>query len=174
MNKENKENPNREVKIDKVTINIGVGQPGEELENAKKLLERITGRTPIETLAKERNPTFKIRKGLPIGAKVTLRGKEAEELLERAFKAKKHKISKKSIDKNGNFSIGFKQYIDLPGVKYDPRIGMLGFDVCVTLKRNGYRVKNRMLLRTKVGKRHRITAQDTIQFLKQKFNVEVE
>ncbi|NPA22395.1 MAG: 50S ribosomal protein L5 [Candidatus Micrarchaeota archaeon] len=166
-------NPMREIKIEKVTLNIGVGQPGERLENAKKLLERITGKKATFTQAKVRNPTFKIRPGLPIGVKVTLRGKDAEEILRKAFKSVKNKISKKSFDEAGNFSIGIKEYIDFPGAKYDPEIGMFGFDVVVTLERPGYRVKKRKRAPSKVGKHHRIKPEEAMEYIKQKFGVEV-
>lgn len=167
-------NKMKEILIDKVVLNIGVGQPGERLDNAKKLLEIITNRKAVYTKAKERNPTFKIRPGLPIGVKVTLRGKDAIEILKKAFAAVKNKISKRSIDKNGNFSIGIKEYIDFPGIKYMPEIGIMGFDVTVTLKRRGYRVMLRKRKTSKVGNSHRIKPDETIQYLKNVFGVEVK
>lgn len=166
-------NPMREVKIEKVTVNIGVGQPGERLENAYNLLKEITGRKPVKTKAKERNPTFKIRPGLEIGVKVTLRGKEAEEFLKKAFQAVKNKLSERVFDDQGNFSFGIQEYIDFPGIKYKPEIGMFGFDVCVTLERPGFRVKRRKITKAKVGKEHRITKEEAISFVKERFGVEV-
>lgn len=66
-------NSMREILVEKVTVNIGVGAPGEKLDQAKTLLNRLTGgKTPVETQAKKRDPVFKLRKGLPIGTKVTL------------------------------------------------------------------------------------------------------
>ena len=129
----------REIKIEKVTVNIGVGTPGDKLENAKTLLENITSKTPVETLARDRNPVFKLRKGLPIGAKVTLRGEDAKSFLEKALTAKKKVLKSQNFDRNGNFAFGVAEYIDFPGARYDPTIGMVGFDVCVTLKRPGKR-----------------------------------
>ncbi|MEK6843702.1 MAG: 50S ribosomal protein L5, partial [Candidatus Micrarchaeota archaeon] len=75
----------QEVRLEKVTLNIGAGEPGERLENAKVLLEKITGKKAILTKAKDRNPTFKIRKGDNIGSKVTLRGELANEILKRSL-----------------------------------------------------------------------------------------
>ncbi|MEM0382746.1 MAG: 50S ribosomal protein L5 [Candidatus Anstonellales archaeon] len=162
-----------DVKIDKVVLNIGVGQPGERLDNAKKLLEIITGKKAIYTKAKERNPTFKIRPGLEIGVKVTLRGKDAEEILRRAFGALKNTIRKSMFDKTGNLSIGIKEYIDFPGVKYMPEIGVMGFDVVVRLIKPGYRVARRKRKPGRIGKRQRVTIEEAIDFISKKFDVKV-
>lgn len=166
-------NPMRNPYISKVTLNIGVGQTGEKLDNAKLLLERLTGMKPVETKARERNPVFKLRVGLPIGAKVTLRGKKAEEFLRRVFASMKNKVKLSSIDNRGNISIGVKQYIDLPGIKYDPRIGVMGLDVCVTIERKGARVAHRRFNRAKLGKAQAITKEETAAFLQEKFGVTV-
>lgn len=131
------------IRIDKVTLNCGVGAPGQELENARVLLERISGHKAVYTQAKKRNPTFKIRQGDNIGCKVTLRGKESAELLKKALEVPDHQISEKSFDDCGNVAFGIKEYIDFPGIKYDPKIGMMGFDVCITLVKAGMRVQRR-------------------------------
>ena len=169
-----KENPMREILIDKVTMNMGVGEPGEDLNSAKELMEALTGATAIETKAKDRNPTFKLRKGLPIGVKTTLRGKKAVEFLTKALAAKKKVLDESNFDNRGNFSFGIKEYIDFPGAKYNPNMAMVGFDVCVTLKRRGNRVKNRKLKSTKIGKRHVLGKEEGIEFAKSKFDVTVE
>ena len=163
----------REILIDKVTVNIGVGGMGEALDNAVELLKKLTGKKPILTKAKKRNPTWGLRKGLPIGAKVTLRGKDAIEFLKKALKAVKNKIKERSFDRLGNFSFGVKSYIDFPGAKYDPNIGMYGFDVCVTLKRRGFRVKQRKIAKARVGKKHLINKEEAKAFLEKNFGVEV-
>ena len=80
-NQEKKQNPMLDVVVDKVTLNIGAGQAGVELENARTLLERLSGKTAVETRARVRNPVFHIKKGDPIGAKTTLRGIEAIEFV---------------------------------------------------------------------------------------------
>ena len=162
------------VRIEKVTVNIGVGQPGERLDNAEKLLEEITGAKPVRTLAKKRNPVFKLRKGLPIGVKVTLRKDKAVEFLKKAFAAVKNKIKRSNFDNNGNLSFGIKEYIDFPGVKYKPEIGMFGFDVCITLEKPGYRVKKRKIASSRVGKKQKVRVDEAIEFIKSMFNVEVE
>lgn len=171
----NKDNPMRAIKIEKVTVNIGAGSAGEVLENAKKLLERITGKKPVETKARKRNPLFKIRVGLPIGTKVTLRGNDAEKFLKNAFSANKNVLNAVAFDTGGNFSLGVKEYIDFPGAKYDPSIGMFGFDVCVTLTRKGGRRTNMRKIKTsKIGKSHRISPEESKEFVKNKFNINIE
>lgn len=174
-NKEERQNPMRDVVIDKVTLNIGVGSAGQELENAKILLERLSGSKAIETLAKVRNPSFRIKKGDPIGAKTTLRGVEAIEFVKKALKVKEFKLSSKNFDKNGNFSFGVGEYIEFPGAKYDPRIGIIGFDVCVTLKRKGgYRCAKRRRAKARVSQKHRLAKEDGIGFAKKQFGINVE
>jgi large subunit ribosomal protein L5 len=161
----------REIRIEKVTVSMGVGEAGEKLENAKTLLNRLTGKKAIETTARLRNPVFKIKKGDTIGAKITLRKKVAEEFLKKAIDAVDGKLKSNSFDREGNFSFGIKEYIDFPGAKYDPKIGILGFDVCTTLRRKGGRVSLRRRRMAKVGRKHRITVNEAQEFLKEKFGV---
>ena len=162
------------VRIEKVTINIGVGNSKEKLEKAKVLLERLTNQKPVETITNKRVPTWNIRPGSVIGLKVTLRGQKAEELLKRCFAVVENKIQRKSINEFGNFSFGVAEYIDVPGMKYDPEIGLFGFDVCVTISKEGYRTKNRKISSKKIPKSARVTREETIRFLKEKYGVEVE
>lgn len=166
-------NKMKEILLEKVTVNIGVGSPGDKLDNARGLVEKLTGRTAILTAAKDRNPVFKLRAGLEIGTKVTLRGNNAMTFLEKALIAKRKKLNAKSFDRNGNFSFGVPEYIDFPGAKYDPKLGMIGFDVCVTLKRRGKRVETRKNLSTRIGKHHRITKEEAMDFAAKKLNVQV-
>jgi len=167
-------NKMREVVIEKVTVNIGIGSPGERLEHAKELIRRLTERNPVETLAKRREPVFKLRKGLPIGAKVTLRRAVALSFLEKALSARRRTLSEHNFDKSGGFAFGIAEYIDFPGAKYDPAMGMLGFDVAVTLKRRGKRIADRKLFRSKVGHSHRVTKEDAIDFAKSVLNIKIE
>jgi len=168
-----KENPMREIKIEKVTLNVGVGETGEKLEKAKILLERISGSKVVKTYAKKRIPSWGLRPGLAIGLKTTLRGKQAEELLKRLFKAVENRVSPSQFDKEGNLSFGIKEYIHIPGIRYDPSLGIIGLDVCVTLMRRGFRVKRRRYRKAKVGKAHRIKPEEAMEFFKSKFGIEV-
>ena len=165
----------RDILIEKVVVNIGVGKPGDILENAKDLLSRLAdGKKPIETRAKRREPTFQLRKDLPIGTKITLRGESAKSFLEKSLIAKRKVLKKSNFDKQGNLAFGVHEYIDFPGVKYDPSMEMYGFDVCVSLIRKGNRVKTRMLRPAKIGKKHRISPDEAIEFVEKNFGVKYE
>jgi len=172
--KDTSANPMRGVRVQKVTLNIGVGEAGQSLENAKKLLTMVTEEKPIVTTAKVRNPVFKIKKGDPIGVKVTLRGEKAVDVLRKSFKAAENKILEYSFDRSGCFSFGVKEYIDYPGIKYDPKIGIIGFDVCVTLARPGTRVKRRRRAKARrISGKHVITPDESREFVKKEFGVAV-
>ncbi|NYZ76568.1 50S ribosomal protein L5 [Candidatus Micrarchaeota archaeon] len=166
-------NPMRDIRIEKVTANMGVGEGGEKLESCSGLLGKISGKKAVRTIARVRNLVFKIRKGDPIGTKVTIRSKEGEEFLRKALEAVDKKIGSRAFDKEGNFSFGVKEYIDFPGVKYDPKLGIVGFDVCVTLKRRGGRVARRRRGQHAIGRRHRITKEEGMSFAKDVLGVEI-
>lgn len=161
----------RKIRIEKITINIGCGEAREKLEKAKMLLEKLTGKKVVITNTRKRT-TFGSAKGMPIGCKVTLRRKDAEEFLKKAFEARDKKLSKNIFDSQGNFSFGIKEHIDIPGVRYDPDIGIFGMDVCVTLERPGFRVKRRKIP-DKIGKNHLIKPEDAIDWVSKNYGVEV-
>jgi len=157
----------------KVTLNIGVGAAGEKLENARLLLEKLTSGKAVMTKARDRNPTFKIKKGENIGAKITLRGAKAKETLKRLLETVDKRIRVESFDRQGNVAFGIKEYIEVPGMKYDPKIGMMGFDVCVTLAKPGARIAQRKLRPRRLGKSLRVSPDEAKEFMKQEFGVEV-
>lgn len=161
------------ISIDKVTVNIGVGAPGEKLEKAKKLLETITGQKPVETKGKKRIPTWGVRKQMPIGVKVTLRGKKAKDFLDKCFNAIDKELCKKNFSDDGNFSFGIKEYINVPEFKYDAEIGIFGFDVCVSMTKWGGRIRNRKRKRSRIPAKHLIKKEEVMTFLKEKFDVEI-
>ncbi len=174
MGNANKNNPMRRIVVDKVTINIGVGQPGEKLDNAVKLLKKMfPDKKPVITRAKKRVEEWGVRPRLPIGVKLTLRGKDAIEALKWLLQAVDNKLKESQFDEFGNFGFGIHEYVYIPGMKYDPEIGMYGMDVIVTVARPGYRIARRRLRRTKVPRRHRTTKEEVIEFLKKEFGVEI-
>jgi len=168
------DNKMKEIVVDKVTLNIGVGKAGQELENAKMLLQRLSGAKAVPTHAKSRNPVFRIKKGDIIGTKATLRGPSSLEFLKKALKVKTFTLPARSFDKEGNFSFGVPEYIEFPGAKYDPQIGMMGFDVCVTLRRRGFRVARRRHAKGKLGGNHRLTKEDGMAFAQEALSIKVE
>jgi large subunit ribosomal protein L5 len=163
----------RELRISKVTVNMGVGEGGEKLAKAENLLEKLTEQKPVKTLAKSTNPTFGIRKGVPIACKVTLRKEKAEKFLKKAIDAVERKLKSTNFDNQGNVSFGIKEHIDIPGVRYDPAVGIFGMDVCLTVERPGYRIKRRKISQRKISKSHSITREEAINFMKEKYNVSV-
>ena len=163
----------RAIKVEKITLNIRVGQAGEKLEKAVKLLETMTSSKPVRTITMERIPTWGIRPKLPIGVKLTLRGKKAEDLLLRLFKAVDNAIPASKFDSTGNLAFGIKEYIDIPNVEYMPEIGIIGLEAAVTLTRPGYRIKLRKIKRAKIPARHRISKQEAINFIRERYNINV-
>lgn len=164
----------QELRISKITVNIGVGEGGEKLAKAENLLEKLTEQKPLKTLARSTNPTFGIRKGVPIACKVTLRKEKAEKFLRKALDAVERKLKSTNFDNLGNVSFGIKEHIDIPGVRYDPAVGIFGMDVCLTVERPGYRIKRRKILQRKISKSHSIAKEEAINFMKEKYNVSVE
>lgn len=163
----------RQVSIDKVVVNIGVGEAGERLVKAEKVLEMVTGQKPVETVSKTVNRDLGIRVGMPLGCKVTLRGENADKFLRRALSIREHRVPVYSFDQEGNMSFGISDYTDFDGLKYDPEIGIFGMDVNVVLKRPGKRVAVRPLLRRRIPKSHRVDRAEAIEFMKDRYQVQV-
>ena len=162
----------KNVRIAKITLNIGVSKSEEMMKKGLKLLQKITPISPVKTTTQKRIPGWGLRPGLNIGCKVTVR-KDTQVLLKRLFVAKENILSNSNFDDQGNFSFGIPEYIDIDGLEYDPELKILGLEVAVTLERPGFRVKNRKLKSTKVGKSHLITKDEAVAFV-QKIGVEVQ
>ncbi|MBI2140052.1 50S ribosomal protein L5 [Candidatus Woesearchaeota archaeon] len=166
-------NPMKSIKVEKVTLNIGAGKDQTILDKGVLLLKAITSQNPIKTKTAKRIPEWGLRPGLPIGCKVTIRGKKAYELLARLLDAREFRLMEKQFTDEGNLSFGIPEYIDIPGMKYDPKIGVIGLEVCVTLERPGFRIKRRWYLQRKVPKGHRIGKVEAMQFMKERFNAKI-
>jgi len=164
------ENSMRQIRIEKVVLNVGCAGDLQKIDRAKKLLEYLTERKPKITLSKKRS-TFGIARGKPIGVKVTLRKKRAEEFLKLALQAVGNKLKSSQFDQNGNFSIGIKEYIELSGIKYKHDIGMFGLDVGVSLERPGFRIQRRKIQRKKIPTKHKINKDEAISWLKENLGV---
>lgn len=159
----NSSNSSREIRVEKVTLNVGVGKNEEAMKKALILLQKITGQTPVKTTTKKRIPGWGLRPGLTIGCKVTIRNK-AQDLLKRLLVAKGNTLSMRNFDALGNFSFGIHEYIDIPGMEYDPDLKIIGLEVAVTLERPGFRIKRRKIKTNGIGKNHMITEQDAMSF----------
>ncbi len=160
----------KEIRVEKITLNIGCGTKT-PIEMAMTVLKNVSGGKVVVTKTKKRT-TFNVPKNKAIGCKITIR-KDIVPFLKRLLEAKENMLMASNFDNTGNFSFGIKEYIDVPGMEYDPKLGVLGFDVCVTLERPGYRVK-RKRLSSRIGKDHTIKKEEAVQFAKEKFGVRIE
>ena len=165
-------NPMREIRLAKVTVNMGAGQEAAKLEKCKKIMHTLTRKKIVVTSTHKRS-TFGVPKGKPIGAKTTLRGQEAIEFLKKVLQALENRLGESQFDSSGNFSFGIHEYINIPGIKYDPDVGILGMDVAVTLERPGFRVRKRRLRPGKIGKAHLITRKEAMEWTRKNLGVEV-
>ena len=161
------------IRIEKVVVHISVGSDWERLQKAVKLLEYLTGQKPVIRRAKKTIKAFGISRKQPISTMVTLRGEKAVEFLRRALQAVDMKLKNTSFDELGNISFGIKEHLMIPGVKYDPNIGVFGMDVNVHLVKPGYRVKLRRYRRSKLGKKNLVTKDEAMEFMRRRFKVEV-
>lgn len=159
----------QQIFVEKVIIHATTSDQ-EKLERYKKLLEYITKRKPVLTKAKKRIQAFKIRRGLPIGYKVTLRKKAAIDMLKILLAGIKHTLNKKQV-KDGIINFGINEYILLPGVEYRRDIGILGFDVSVVLAKKGKRVMYRRRCKSKIGNKQKVTTNEAIEFMEKNFDV---
>ena len=163
----------RMIKIEKTVINMGVGEGGEKLIKAEQVMEMLTKRKSVRTISRTTNKDLGLREGMPIGCKVTLRGKEAEDFITKAFWVKENRIADYSFDTEGNFSFGVNDYTDFEGMKYDPNIGIFGLDVSVTLARKGKRIALRKRQPRRLPQKQRISQEEGKNFAKNRFKIEV-
>jgi large subunit ribosomal protein L5 len=171
---EKKQQPMREIRVEKVTLNCGCGTDHTRLEKSVKLLKRIANQEPVKTLTRLRLPNWQLRPGLPIGVKVTLRGEKAQDVLVRILESKERTVAKSCFDTSGNFSFGVHEYINIPGVEYDPELGIIGLQVCVTLERPGFRIRRRNNHNKPVPLKHSISQDEAIAFAKKSWNIKLK
>ena len=167
------EHPMLKPRIDKVVINLNVGKSGEPLEKANQVLKEITGQTPVKRKAKKTIRDFGIREGESIAVVVTLRKQQAIDFLKKVLPVVDNKIARRAFDVRGNFAFGLTEHIEIPGVKYDPEIGIFGMDICVSVNRPGQRIKIRKRQSKPVGPKHLLTPEESIVFVKQTLGVEI-
>jgi large subunit ribosomal protein L5 len=167
------ENPMRAIRVGKVVVNIGVGKSGEAIERGKKVLEQVTGQKPSQRRAKKSVRDFGIHKGEPIGVVVTVRGDGAKGLIDKLLTARERKLGESCFDSRGSVSFGLKEHIEIPGIRYDPAIGILGMNISVLLERPGYRVSRRNRRLSRVGKNHYVTKENAMKYFIDNFGVTI-
>jgi len=162
----------KKIFIEKVVVNCCVGESGDRLTRAAKVLEELAGQKTVFSAARLTVRTFGIRRNEKIACHVTVRGKKAEEILQTALRVKEFELKAKNFSATGNFGFGIDEHIDL-GLKYDPSIGIYGMDIYVVLGRPGFRVARRKRKNSRVGVQHKITRDDAIKWFKTKFGGQV-
>ena len=168
------QNPMKKIRVGKVVVNIGLGKSGEAIERGKKVLEQVTGQTPTQTRAKRSVRDFGIHKGEPIGVMVTVRGEETGPLIEKLLTAREKKLQGSSFDPRGSVSFGIREHIEIPGIRYDPTIGILGMNVSVLLERPGFAVGRRNRRTSRVGSAHLVSRDEAMQYFRDNFGVTIQ
>lgn len=167
------ENLMRKIRIEKVVLSCGA--TGSDLERAKKLLEMLSKRK-VQIIAagpKRRIPAFNVKPGLELGARVTLRGREAIDVLKQLLGGIDNELSEDQIAENA-FSFGIKEYIEIPGIEYQRDIGIRGLNVTVVFIRPGFRTKRKKIKSSKLPRKQIITQEEIIRFMEENFKTKVK
>ncbi|KAI8907761.1 60S ribosomal protein L11 [Powellomyces hirtus] len=169
MTEEAGSNPMKALRLEKLCLNICVGESGDRLTRAAKVLEQLTGQQPVYSKARYTVRTFGIRRNEKISVHCTVRGPKAEEILERGLKVLEYELRARNFSATGNFGFGIQEHIDL-GIKYDPSIGIYGMDFYVVMGRPGHRIARKKHKAGRVGSPHKVNKEETVQWFKRRFD----
>ncbi|OCT77864.1 hypothetical protein XELAEV_18028961mg [Xenopus laevis] len=158
-----------ELRICKLCLNICVGENGDRLTWAAKVLEQLTRQTPVFSKASYIVRSFGLRRNEKIAVHCTVRGAKAEEILEKGLKVREYELRKNNFSGTGNFGFGIQEHIDL-GIKYDPSIGIYGLDFYVVLGRPGFSIPDKKRKRGTIGAKHRIGKKEAMRWFQQKYD----
>lgn len=164
-----KQNKMRDIKIEKVVLNIGGTE--DRLKKGVILLQKITGKKPIVIKAKKRIPAWGVKPGLEVGTKVTIRGEEAEKLLKRLLPVINNTLKEKQIRDNF-ISFGIEEYIEMPDMEYIREVGIMGFEVSVVFTRAGKRVERKKIKRGN-AKKQIVKAEEIMEIMEKKFGTKI-
>jgi large subunit ribosomal protein L5 len=167
---EAKTNPMKEFKLEKVILNVG--GTGEKLEKGIILLEKISGKKSVKIKATKRIPTWQVRPGLEVGTKVTLRGKDAEDMIKKLLPAIDNTLKSKQIQDNF-LSFGIHEYIEIPGIEYIREVGIMGFEITAVFSYPGKHVESKKVKRGKRPARLKVSKEDIINFLETKYKTTI-
>jgi len=167
--KDKSKNVMRELRIRKLCVNICVGESGDRLTRAAKVLEQLTGQQPVFSKARYTVRSFGIRRNEKIAVHCTVRGEKAEEILEKGLKVKEYELKRSNFSTTGNFGFGIQEHIDL-GIRYDPSIGIYGMNFFVVLGRPGFDIACRKHRVGTVGAQHLISKEESMKWFQTKYS----
>jgi len=133
------------------------------------VLKDLSGQSPITSKARYTIRSFGIKRFEKIAANVSIRGKKAEQILDKGLKVKEYELRRKNFSQTGNFGFGIQEHIDL-GIRYDPSIGIYGMNFFVVLGRPGFDISCRKRRVGTIGAQHLISKEESMKWFQTKYS----